>query len=116
MRFCQGGRHDLDIVGTRRYKQKRGDTVLFTNYCNGCRLERQARRLENLRLAKEVDDIVVEQLVSGGYGGKTSMEERKIAVDILTKRGRSIMQIARTTGFSPRQVSRYRNYMKRTAS
>lgn len=41
MNLCRSGRHDKDVVGTRR--QSRGPGK-FTNMCNGCAQEKNARQ------------------------------------------------------------------------
>lgn len=116
MKLCQTGRHDTDVVGRRKILRTPKRNEAFYMACLGCVMERQERNAETKRLNREVDDVVVDRLVCGDYSGRTTSEERRIATDILTKRGVSITQTARLIGCSDRSVQRYRDQLKRSAS
>lgn len=112
--LCRNGHAmtDENVKTIVRFRAEKGHTK--ERQCQRCLRDRMDRLNLQRQLAREVDDIVVERLVSGQHSGSSTTEERRIATDILTKRGFSINQTARLIGCSGRQVMRYRNYLKGT--
>lgn len=96
---------------TTRFRASRGH---YKHYeCTKCSIARRNRRAEETRANGEVDDVVIERLVCGEHEAGSTSVERRIAVDILTKRGVCIRETALLVGITERTVSRIRKTLKR---
>jgi hypothetical protein len=104
---------DLEL---RRATRKTWDAKNLTRRRAYKKAYNQARSAERSEIRRYVDDVVVAELVAGQFGGKATIHEKRVALDLCRMRGFTIADTARRVGVSTRTVERHRKATREVVS